>query len=80
MATKQEQMVLVVPDSKKFTPKEKQDYYNAKARKGAAWQNPKTGEMIPVSDFARGYAKGRADSIFNIRKSYAKKFGKKKTK
>lgn len=54
-----------------FTAKERQDYYNNLSKKGATMFDKKTGEIVKVSDFARGVFRERAQNIFQKRKEAA---------
>lgn len=55
----------------KFSPKQKQAYYNEKSKPGALYKSKKTGEIKEVSDFQRGVAHERAQKIFKARKKTA---------
>lgn len=56
---------------KKYTLKEKQDYHNRQAKRGATKFDKKTHQTVKVSDFERGAHKARADMIFKQRKRFA---------
>lgn len=49
----------------------RQDYHYRQCRKGAVRKDPTTGELVPLSDFARGRHKAIADNIlFNRAKKW----------
>ena len=60
----------------KYTLKEKQDWHNQQAKKGATKISKKTGQTVKVSNFERGAHKAQADSIFRRRKAYKEKMEK----
>ncbi len=57
----------------KFTLKEKQDYHNRMAKKGATKFDYKSKRQVKVSDFERGAHKAMANMIFQKRKRFAQK-------
>lgn len=56
---------------KKYTLKEKQDYHNRQAKRGATKFDKITKRMVKVSDFERGAHKAMANMIFEKRKHFA---------
>lgn len=64
----------------KYTLKEKQDWHNSKAKKGATKISKKTGKEVTISNFERGAHKAQADSIFRRRKRFAEKMAKEEQK
>lgn len=63
----------------KYTLKEKQNWHNEQAKKGATKISKKTGKEVAVSNFERGAHKAQADSIFRRRKAFAEKMAKKES-
>lgn len=50
-------------NARKYSAKERQQYHNENAKKGATFIDSKTGEPKLRSDFNRGYHKAQADRI-----------------
>lgn len=60
-------------DQQRYTLKERQDYHNRQAKKGATKFDYKSKRQVKVSDFERGAHKAMANMIFQKRKSFAEK-------